>query len=332
VLTLKSSDFRREREQSWQELETLLERARRRGVTALAPEELERLPLLYRAALSSLSVARAIALDRNLLLYLEDLALRAYLVVYAPRTSLAEGARAFFRYRLPAAVQAARWHVLVALLALLSGMAAGFLLTWGDEAWFATFVPAGLAGGRGPSSTRQDLLVHEIDAPWPGVVDSFLLMANFLFQHNTMIGILSFGLGLLAGLPTLLLVLYQGVVFGAFLALHYDRGLLWEFIGWVSIHGITEFAAILLCAAGGLVIAEKVLFPGRFSRPESLARSADDVARIAMGAMVLFFVAALLEGGLRQLVQGTALRLGIGLGAGAVWAWYLCHKVEAPEP
>jgi uncharacterized membrane protein SpoIIM required for sporulation len=331
LVTLKSSDFRREREQGWQKLEALLERARRRGVTSLAPGELERLPLLYRAALSSLSVARAIALDRNLLLYLEDLALRAYFVVYGPRASLRDSARDFFRTGLPASVQAARWHILVALLALLAGMAAGFLLTVGDEAWFATFVPAGLAGGRGPSSTRQELLVDEIDAPWPGAVDAFLLMANFLFRHNAMIGILSFGLGMLAGLPTLLLILYQGIVFGTFLALHYDRGLLWEFVGWVSIHGVTEFGALILCAAGGLVIAGRVLFPGRFSRLESLARSADDVAHIAIGAMLLFFVAAVLEGGFRQLVQSTALRLCIGFGVGTAWMLYLGLAVARPR-
>lgn len=79
MLTLKSAQFRREREQSCRELESLLEQARRRGVTTLAPNDLERLPLLYRSALSSLSVARAIALDRHLLLCLEDLCPRAYL-------------------------------------------------------------------------------------------------------------------------------------------------------------------------------------------------------------------------------------------------------------
>jgi len=165
AITLKSSEFRREREQSWQELERLLQRARRRGVTALAPAELERLPLLYRSALSSLSVARAIALDRHLLLYLEDLALRAYLVVYGPRTRLLDGCADFLRRGFPAAVQAARWHVLIALVALIAGTATGFLLTVGDEAWFSAFVPPGLAGERGPSSTRAELLGEELAAP-----------------------------------------------------------------------------------------------------------------------------------------------------------------------
>jgi uncharacterized membrane protein SpoIIM required for sporulation len=326
-LTLKSAEFRRERERGWRELELLLEQAQRRGVASLGPEALERLPLLYRAALSSLSVARAIALDRHLLLYLEDLALRAYLVVYGPRTRLAEAIADFFRRGLPAAVQAVRWHIILALLALLAGTAAGFLLTVGDEAWFSVLVPTSLAADRGPWSTRADLLNGEIFAPWRGFIDSFLTLANFLFQHNTAIGMLSFSLGFLAGVPTLLLTAYQGLSFGAFLALHYDRGLTLAFLGWVSIHGVTEFGAIILCAAGGLLVAEKVLFPGRFSRLESLSRCGPTAARIAMGAMLLFFLAAVLEGGFRQLVQSTPLRLAIGLGVGAAWMLYLSRRV-----
>src|SRR4029077_19825149 len=146
-LVLKSSEFRKGREASWRDLETLIDRVERRGARALSLAELEQLPILYRAALSSLSVARTIALDRNLLLYLENLALRAYLAVYGPRVSPLEGLRAFFIYDLPAAVRAARWHLVIAALALSVGVAVGLVLTIQDEAWFATLLPADLAGG-----------------------------------------------------------------------------------------------------------------------------------------------------------------------------------------
>ena len=328
-LVIKSSEFRRGREQSWRDLEVLLDRVERRGIKALGPDELERLPGLYRSALSSLSVARAIALDRHLLLYLEDLALRAYLVVYGPRRNLVQDCKDFLLHGFPAAVQGARWHILVTLLALLAGGVAGFMLTVGDEAWFNTFVPEGMAGGRGPASTREALLSEEIFAPWPGVIDSFLLFSSFLFQHNTVVGILSFSLGIAAGVPTLILIAYQGLILGAFLALHYDRGIALDFIGWVSIHGITELGAIVLCAAGGLLIAEKALFPGRYSRVESLARVGGEASRLAIGAVLLFFLAAILEGGFRQLVQMTLLRLLIGSGVAACWIFYLGQPLAA---
>jgi uncharacterized membrane protein SpoIIM required for sporulation len=322
AITLKSSEFRRTREQSWQELERLVDTAERKGVQALPPSELQRLPQLYRSALSSLSVARAIALDRQLLLYLESLSLRSYLAIYSPRTSLAAAGSQFLR-AFPAAVLSARWHFLIAVLAFVVGGIAGFWLTVEDESWFTTLVPASLAQGRGVASTRESLLATEIFAPWHGLGDSLLVVANVLFNHNTMVGIMTFSLGLLAGVPTVLLVAYQGVILGAFLALHYDRGIAVDFLGWVSIHGVTEISAILLCGAAGLVISEKILFPDRYSRVDSLALHGRRAAEIAVGAVLMFFIAGILEGVFRQLIASTPWRFAIAAATGVGWLAYL---------
>ncbi len=322
ALQLKSREFRKTREAGWRELERLVDRVEKRGVPALSADELERLPLLYRAALSSLSVARSIALDRNLLLYLESLAFRAFLAVYGPRAGVLASAASFLRRDFPAAVRAARWHLLVAVLAALAGGVAGFMLVSLDEAWFSALVPAGVAGGRGAASTRQQLLDGEIFAPWPGPLRSFALAANFLLSHNTLVGITTFALGLAGGVPTVLLLAYQGLILGAFIALHADRGLAVDFLGWVAIHGVTELTAVLLCGAAGLVLAETVLFPGRYGRLDSLALRGRGAAQIAIGAVLLFFVAAILEGGFRQLVASTELRFAVAGVTAALWLAY----------
>ena len=332
AIVLRSSEFRRGREESWRELEALVGRAERRGVRALSPEELQRLPLLYRSTLSSLSVARSIALDRNLLLYLENLTMRSFLSVYGPRINALEGISDFFRRGFPGAVRSVRWHFVVALVALLVGVVAGFWLTLVDEAWFSALIPSWLAGGRGPSSTRESLLEDEIFAPWPGLAQAFVAMSNALFEHNTLVGILTFSLGVAAGVPTILLLVYQGLGFGAFLALHYNRGLLLDVIGWVSIHGVTEFGAILLCGAAGLAIADRILFPGRYGRVENLALNGRVAAQVAIGAVLLFFVAGILEGGFRQLIASTPVRLAIGAATGAAWVYYFTRVGrERPE-
>jgi uncharacterized membrane protein SpoIIM required for sporulation len=321
-LVLKSSQFRKAREESWRELEALVARAEKRGAVSLGVDELERLPVLYRATLSSLSVARSIALDRNLLTYLEALSIRAYLVVHGPRVRQASGILRFLADDLPRAVRQARWHFLIALAALLSGIVAGFLLMRANEDWFAALVPAALAGDRGPDSTAAELRDDEIFAPWPGLVESFGLMANYLFSHNTLVGILIFSLGIAAGLPSLMLLVYQGLTLGAFIALHADRGLLIPFLGWLSVHGVTELGAILLFGAAGLMLAGEILFPDRMTRLESLATQGRAAARIAIGAVMMLFVAGILEGGFRQLVQPTAWRLAIGGTTAVLWLAY----------
>jgi uncharacterized membrane protein SpoIIM required for sporulation len=321
-LVLKSSQFRKAREETWRELEALVARAEKRGVLSLGAEELERLPMLYRATLSSLSVARGIALDRNLLSYLEALSVRAYLVVYGPRVRQLGGLLRFLTTDLPRAVRQARWHFLIAFITLFGGIAAGFLLAHANEDWINTLVPAGLAGDRGPDSTAEDLRKEEIFAPWPGLVQSFALMANFLFSHNTLAGLLIFTLGIAAGIPGLLLLFYQGLGVGAFIALHYDHGLLVEFLGWLAVHGVTELGAIMLFGAAGLVLAEKVLFPDRLTRLDSLATQGKVAAQIAIGAVIMLLVAGILEGGFRQLIQSTQWRFAIGGTTGLIWLSY----------
>ena len=322
ALTLRSTEFRKGREQSWRELDLLVERVERRGIKAVSAGELQRMPLLYRATLSSLSVARSIALDRNLLHYLEALSLRAYLVVYGPRTSLLAGLGEFFRRGFPAAVRKAGWHIALSFAAFVLGVTVGFLLINADEEWFNALVPDDLSGGRGPSATADELRRTELFPPWPGFKDTFVVFANYLFRRNSIVALLAFGLSFMAGVPTLLLMVYQGLIFGAFLAIHYRRGLLVDFLGWTAIHGVTEIGAFVLCGAAGLVVAEKILFPGRYSRLESLAIHGKQAAMIVAGAVAMLFIAGIIEGGFRQLIDVTSWRFVFAAVTAGLWLLY----------
>ena len=322
VATLRSAEFRKGREAAWRELDELISKVETKGVPSLSADELRRLPRLYRTTVSSLSVARSIALDRNMLLYLEGLALRAYFIVYGPRVGLGQSFWLFLTRGFPEQVRKSMGAVLLSFSAILVGVAVGFALVASNEDWFSAFAPSGLAGGRGPSSTAEELRTEEIFAPWPGFVNSFVVFANFLFRNNASVAILAFALGVAGGAPTLVLLAYQGLVFGAFVALHYHRGLLVDFLGWVSIHGVTEFGAIILCGAGGLEIARTMLVPGRYSRLENLALRGREATALAGGAVLMLFVAGLIEGGCRQLIASTPLRFAFAAATAALWFLY----------
>lgn len=324
VAVMKSLRFRREREASWLELEGLIDQVSAHGVRSLTPDELERFPLLHRAALSSLSVARAIALDRALVDYLDNLALRSFLTFYAPPRDLGATVRSFVGAGFPRAVCALRPHLALAFVALLIGAISGFVLVNGHEGWFTDLVPADLAGGRGPASTAAELVADEIAAPVPRNV--FDAIANVLFSHNTLVALLTFGLGMLAGIPSLLLTVYQGSMLGAFFALHYHRGLTVAFAGWIGIHGVTEILAFLLFAAAGLRLGEILVFPRALSRADAFAVHGPQAAKVAAGAVVMLAVAAVLEGYFRAAIQATDARLGIALLSLAAWTAYFAFS------
>jgi len=80
--------------------------------------------------------------------------------------------------------------------------------------------------------------------------------------------------------------------------------------------------AIVLCGAGGLMLGAAVVFPGEHSRLANLGRAGRRAAVIVIGAVIMFFVAALLEGFGRQLILDTATRYLIAATTMLGWLWY----------
>lgn len=307
---LKSFEFRRERERSWRELEELVSRAEKRGLKSLPAADMLRLPTLYRAVLSSLSVARSISLDQNVLNYLESLSARAYFQVYGARSSLFEGLGNFLRQGFPAAVRATLGPNLLAALWMILGATIGFLLVQANPDWYYTFVGEGMAGGRTPASSTDSLRNGLYDGA--DAAEMLHVFATYLFTHNSAVGMFAFALGFALGIPTVLLMFYNGLTLGAFLALYHSRGLVWDLTAWLAVHGTTELLAIILCGGGGLVLAGAIIFPDRGTRLESLARKGRIAGTLIMGAVLMLFVAGLLEGFARQLVTDITTRYAIG--------------------
>lgn len=319
-VALRSFEFRREREATWVELEGLLGEIESRGLRKLGAEQMTRLPLLYRATLSSLSVARSISLDRNLLDYLESLAARAYFAVYGTRRHLRETVADFLAWRFPAAVRRYRWPMALAAAFLLLGTLAGFTITVENADRFYTFVDAELAQGRGPAASTSELRKVLYDE---GTLGSALAeFASFLFTHNARIGMLAFALGFLAGLPVFLLLFTNGLMLGAFAALYHQRGLAVDFWGWVLPHGVTELGAVVLCGGAGLVVAQALVFPGRSTRLRNLAEGGRRAAVVVIGAVLLFFIAGLIEGIFRQTVHNVPARYGLTAATALWWTYY----------
>src|SRR5947208_3474815 len=82
-----------------------------------------------------------------------------------------------------------------------------------------------------------------------------------LFTHNSGIALMAFALGFAFGAPTIFLILINGLMLGAFLALFFSHGLGFQAVGWLSIHGTTEILAVILAGAAGLRIGWTLAFP-----------------------------------------------------------------------
>ena len=315
---LTETRFRAAREADWRKLEALLDRIERGSLKKMSDEDLFALPVMYRATLSSLSVARETSLDRELVRYLEALATRAYFVTYSIRTPLFPRIVRFFAHDWPEAVRALRRELAVTAMVMAVGAVVAWLLVMQDAAWFYAIIPSSMAEGRDPTAATADL-----KRALGGGKQGFLeLFATFLFAHNAQVAILSFALGAVFALPTLLLIVYNGCMVGALMALYSSRGLGIELAGWLAIHGTTELFAISIAGAAGLRIGMSVAFPGRHSRLAAATRAGRVAGMAMIGVVVMLFVAGGLEGIGRQVVTSTAVRFAIGGTALAGWLLY----------
>lgn len=320
-LQLKSARFRAEREADWRRLDALLTRAEGQGPAHLGRDDLLAIPLLYRQALSSLSVARAISLDQSLIAYLESLCTRAYFFVYGARSRPAERVAQFFRRDWPEAVRALWRETLASFLISAIATAVAYVLVRRDPDWFYSFTDPGLASGRDPMTTTAALR-ETLYAKPETLAHGLSQLAAFLFSHNAQIAIFAFALGFALCLPTAALMVLNGAMLGAFIALFASRDLGFEAVGWLMIHGTTELFAIVLAGAAGFSVGWAVVFPGELSRVDAAAAAGRRAALVMAGVVVMLFVAALLEGFGRQLIQFDLVRYAVAAAMLALWLAY----------
>lgn len=318
---VNATRFRQAHEGDWMRLEEIVTRMEKRSIRSLSDDDLLALPGLYRTTLSSLSVARDTSLDRSLITYLERLCTRAYFQIYGVQTPAWRQLAGFFARGWPEAVLSLWRETLFCVLLTFGAAFLAYLLISRDPSWYYSIIPQGLAGGRDPTSSAAALRDTLYNSPH-GKDDWLGVFATFLFTHNSQIAIFAFALGFAFAVPTVLLILYNGLMLGAFCAIFATKGLGPNVAAWLMIHGTTEIFAICISGAAGMRIGMAIAFPGRKSRADA-AVSAGRVAATAMaGAVIMLAVAGLLEGIGRQTINNDSMRMTIGIVVLVGWLVY----------
>jgi len=315
---LKSQRFRQEREADWSQLDRLLRRIDKEGPAALDDRQLLSIPVLYRSALSALSVARATSLDHQLVEYLESLCARTYFFVYGNRSHPLERIRRFFLTDWPNAAQALWRETVGAGLLMLLGTVVSYALVLRDADWFYAFVPAAITGGRDPTATTAFLR----STLYGGQHEPLSFFAAFLFTHNAQIAVFAFALGFVFCLPSGFLMIYNGCSLGALLAVFAAKGLGFQLGGWLFIHGTTELFAVTLAGAAGFRVGWALAFPGERARTEAVSAAGRQGAILMFGVVIMLFAAGLLEGLGRQLIVNDWVRYAIGAAMITAWSAY----------
>lgn len=114
--------------------------------------------------------------------------------------------------------------------------------------------------------------------------------------HNINVSLLTFVMGIFAGVGSLYLLFTNGIMLGSFQYYFFAKGLGWQSVLVIWIHGTLEISAIVIAGTAGLILGTSFLFPGTFSRIESLKRGAKHSVKIIIGLVPFFLLAAFFEG------------------------------------
>lgn len=301
--------FVRDRQPSWAELEQLVARSKRRP-ERLGPEGVLRLGALYRGAAADLALARRSFPGDPVVPRLEQLVGRSRNLVYdqpARRTSVVR----FFAREYWRLVASRPVPLLVAAFLLFgpAALAGGWALD--DPGAAAGLVPEEYRAVTEPRSSDLGLSVEQQAS-----------FSSAIFTNNIQVTFFAFAGGILAGLVTAAVLLYNGVLLGVVAGLAIDAGNGRSFFELVTAHGVLELSCIVVAGAAGLRLGWALVEPGRKTRKESVVDEARATVAVVLGTAPWLVIAGLVEGFVTPEGLGLPTVLAIGLALGLVF-WSL---------
>lgn len=316
------SRFIQQHKKDWEELESLIRKGRK-SLGRLTPQQRQRLDVLYRRVTVQLARVSSLTRDQHLTDYLNGLTAAAHSLIYLPpRGRVLQGTLHFITEGFARTI-IRNWkpHSLAALLVVAGGLI-GYFAALSDPLMMHALWPP--RDDRQPGSTSEQLLAVLRAGRDQGGGEKFLF-TSFLFQHNLRVGILAMVTGILASVPTLFLMLFNGMLLGVFVAIHHQAGIHAELWAWLLPHGVTELGAIMLFGGVGFMMGQAVIRPGRMSRKTALLEAGKEGAKICLGGAVMLALAAIFESYVRQSHMTTAQRLTFAAATAIFWAGYLFH-------
>ena len=283
---MKVSDLLKARQANWRELEMLCSGMAGRSRRVMSAAMVARFSTLYRAACADLALADAYQLPPGTVHYLHRLVGRAHNQFYRARTFQTE---TWFRELFV--------HVPQRLFSD-NCLRLAFVIFWG------VFLGSAMAAYTSSDYARQiigEQNVMNLEAMYaepisgrPSDVNS--LMTGMYAAGNPSIGLRCFAFGLLLGIGGLCVMIYNAAVLGAAFGYMATVPQSPNFYNFVTAHGPFELTAIVLCAAAGMRLGFSLVDSKGLTRSASLRLAARETWPTVCAAILMFLLAALIEG------------------------------------
>lgn len=315
---MRETKFIEQNQEKWSEFEDMLRDNRR---------DPERLNDLFIQITDDLSYARTFYPNRSVRMYLNGLAQRVFHNVYRGKRFPAGRLRRFWTVELPQVIWESRGAMLLSLALFILAFGIGVIssrlnpdfarIILGDE--YVEMTLSNIESG-------DPMAVYKEHGP--------LGMSVGIALNNLFVALRVAIFGVLASIGTVFMLLYNGIMVGAFQYFFIERGLFWDSFLTIWIHGTLEIGAIIIAGAAGLVAGSGLLFPGTYRRAQAFQLSMRRGLKIFIGLIPVFILAAIFEGFLTRYTETPAFVRGAFIFcslAFMLWyfAWLPWHKARS---
>ena len=290
-----------QRQNSWHRLETLTRQVEADGLGTLTGAELREFGLLYRQIAADLSAVRADRAAGTLEGYLNGLLSRAHNRIYAGKRSGFGTVVNFMAREYPRIFRRHFRYVLLSFLLFVAGLVLGALLTLARPEFMHL-----LLGPQMVSTIEQHKMWTQ------SIVGMKPQASSKIMTNNIGVSFMAFAGGITAGLFTIYLEFFNGVLIGVIGTACAQAHMLKDLLNFVVAHSALELPSIFIAGGAGLRIAAGLLFPGVLKRKDALALASREAVRLLAGVVPLLVVAGLLEAFLSPSGAPFGVKLAVG--------------------
>ncbi|MCL2564760.1 MAG: stage II sporulation protein M [Defluviitaleaceae bacterium] len=281
---MKEDKFIAKNIDNWQKLESYNEILTKSGLASLSGDEIKEFIGLYRSLSHNLSYARTFFPGSSIVSYLNQLIGTSHNYVFVREEKGLSGFLHYITRGLPLAIRSYRGYIFAASLMFMAGALLAFVLAVVDPFYSNFFFPG--------VTVDQLNLDPTNDGAW-----AYALFSSFIMTNNIQVSFFTFALGATAGLGTIYILLYNGMIVGALAGVvSSGGGSLAMFFAMILPHGFIELMAIFIAGGAGLMIGKGMLVPGDLSRKDSALKYAKAAAYFIPAIVIMLIIGALIEG------------------------------------
>lgn len=279
-----SNRWLEKRKPYWNQLETLLQQSTQKGLKSLSRADLQELSLLYRQTAADLATIREDRGSVHFANYVNQLLVRAHNTIYSGRKASPAAILSFFWFTFPLVFRQNLKHFLLAVSLFVAGGLVGAVLTYQNPDFKVKLLGPAMV----ETIDRHEMWTHSIVGIKP-------LASSAIMTNNMSVGFTTFALGITAGIGTLYMMAFNGLLIGVIGMACWFSGMSLQLWSFVAPHGVLELPAIFIAGAAGFRMAQGLLFPGVLPRQESLTRAGFEAVQLVLGTIPILIIAGVIE-------------------------------------